>query len=300
MSDKIYTTSTNEGASNYISIRSEFQSRLSCFSEEEKDEIISAIDWFCECSDDEKAHVDNAILLGMLHIKPEQIVKDFGVDWPIYNKMSDDFIKAFQVECWYQYKKKFSNSLNIDLQDECKEAMDSLDKKTNDEGIISFIAFKTIDHCINKPWFKKEQYERNYALLTKQEENNYYGGLKNLVFEADIAQLLKAYHNEIADLLKAMWEAKSSEDKKNTTTQAKDGDVGTYNSSASSGNSKSNTQIVVPTPTEVFSQPKYSENVPSVDDDPVIKEIVNWVDANRKMEKLTGFNAEVLAAKYLR
>ena len=302
MSDKIYTTSTSEGTNDSISIRSEFQSKLNVFSEDEKEEITSGIDWFCKCDDDEETHLDSAIILGTLLTNSEQIIDEFKVNESLYQKMTetDDFIKALRDESWYQYKKKFNDSLNIDFQDdECRNAIKSLDEKANDNGIISFIAFTTINHCVNKPWFNEEKYERNYALLKREEENNYYGGLKNLVFEADIAQMLKAYHNEVAELLKAMWMAKNAETQKVETTPATYGDVGSCNSSNSPKNLSSNNQIV-PTPAEVFPRPKYSEKVPTADVDPVISGIVKWVDATRKMERMTGYKAEVLAAKYLR
>lgn len=299
MSDKIYTTSTNDGTNESISIRREFRSKLKVFSKEENEEFISAINWFCQCNDTEKTHINNAVILASLRVSSKQtFVGIFDIDKTVYEKLTTDFIKAFQAESWYQYKKKFNDSLNIDFQDdECRNAIKSLDEKANDNGIISFIAFTTINHCVNKPWFNEEKYERNYALLKREEENNYYGGLKNLVFEADIAQMLKAYHNEVAELLKAMWMAKNAETQKVETTPATYGDVGSCNSSNSPKNLSSNNQIV-PTPAEVHVIRK--EKLPPADVDPVISGIVKWVDATRKMERMTGYKAEVLAAKYLR
>lgn len=302
MSDKIYTTSTNDGTNESISIRREFRSKLKVFSKEENEEFISAINWFCQCNDTEKTHINNAVILASLRVSSKQtFVGIFDIDKTVYEKLTTDFIKAFQAECWYQYKKKFRNSLNIDLQDdECKKAMESLDEKADDSGIISFIVFKKISYCINKTRFDAEDYERNYSLLKREEENNYFGGLKNLVHDVDIAQLLKEYHNEIADLLKSMWNAKSiqsTESQKVEILPAGHGDVGSYNSSKPPKNFSPNNQKF-PTPAEVHVI--RNEKLPPADVDPVISGIVKWVDATRKMERMTGYKAEVLAAKYLR
>lgn len=302
MSDKIYTTSTSEGTNDSISIRREFQLKLKNFSKKEIEEFISTINWFCKCNDTEKTHISNAVILVSLRVNPKQtFVGTFDIDEAVYEKITPDFVKAFQAECWYQYKKKFHNSLNIDLQDdECKKAMKSLDEKADDGGIISYIVFKKISFCINKTRFDADDYERNYSLLKREEENNYFGGLKNLVHEDDIARLLKAYHNEIADLLKSMWDAKSiqsTESQKVEILPAVHGDVGSYNSSKPPKNFSPNNQKI-PTPAEVHVI--QNEKLPPADVDPVIRGIVKWVDATRKMEKMTGYKAEVLAAKYLR
>lgn len=105
-------------------------------------------------------------------------------------------LSTLRNELRYQYEKLHHDFMNVYVPDECKEAFNTLAGRSD-----TITAAVVYEHC-QRAYIECEV-KRILFLLQSEEERNYYGGIRSLIFSRDEANYLKPFHVQIFNLFKA-------------------------------------------------------------------------------------------------
>lgn len=130
-----------------------------------------------------------------------------------FNVLGLDFgcVPTIQLrnELRYQYNILHPGFLTCELTSQAvKEAYEALKVKT--DLIVSNVVYK---HCCSKMFLTEYEISRIIYLLTSDDEKNFFGGIRALGFAKEEALYLKAFHKEILNLFKALYDAEQPDSK---------------------------------------------------------------------------------------
>lgn len=120
----------------------------------------------------------------------------------LYDGISDEMFVALRNELRHQYKEMINPEfLKIDVPENCQEAFDALKNKSD-----SIVAAVVYEHCLSRLYVDEYTMNRRLFLLKSDKENNNFGGIRTLGFNTDESAYLKQFHEQIHDLLIAMYD----------------------------------------------------------------------------------------------
>lgn len=176
----------------------EFRTKfLKVVSEEEMDKVKSLFRRFCSL----EPKVAMSLLWQLTYAPDAPITRaEFECQDVDIEFISSDSMGVYKGELAHQYRKKFPDFMPMsDIPDETRKAFDSL------AGASDFVTAYMVCKRILKKTPNPES-SRNYFLLSAEKESYYYGGIRNLGFSSAEAGYLKAYHEHIANMFKAIWD----------------------------------------------------------------------------------------------
>ena len=115
----------------------------------------------------------------------------------LYAGISDEMFIALRNELRHQYKEVHPDFLKMSIPEDCQEAFDVLKNKS--DIITAAVVYAHCQSCLYL-----ENMDRILFLLNSDKENNYFGGIRSLFFNADESAYLKQFHEQIYDLLMAL------------------------------------------------------------------------------------------------
>lgn len=180
-----------------FNFRSKFEKVLS---DENRQVITAAFEKFCKMV----PYTARKVLWKLTYNEDASVALDeLGLNSEI---ISSENVSIFRNELRSQYEKLNANFLAVDLPEKCKEAFTALKKRT--DSIVAYIVYA---YCQERLHIK-DGMDRVLFLLKSEDENNFFGGIRSLRFNKEESAYLKQFHNEIHDLLKALYDFKLQED----------------------------------------------------------------------------------------
>lgn len=174
-----------------IIFRNKFKKLIQC--ETEHEVFVEAFRKFLDLKPEEALDM----LWKLTYAPAINILEKIG----LYACISDEMFVALRNELRHQYKEiVHPDFLKVDVPENCKNAFDVLSNKSD---IIT--AAVVYERCQYRMYADEYAMNRLLFLLKSDKENHNFGGIRSLEFNADESTYLKQFHEQIHDLLMAMY-----------------------------------------------------------------------------------------------
>ena len=111
-----------------------------------------------------------------------------------------DKVSLLRNELRYQYEQLYPGFLDCDVPDDCIDAFDAL-KKCTDDVTTNIVYFR----CLNTSWLDDYSIKVILSRLNDTRETRIYQGISRIGFPHKASEYLMPYHQEIHDLLEALY-----------------------------------------------------------------------------------------------